>query len=81
MPATPTGQPLPPGPQHFGTESPNGRAIARDAVVRKVAPKFLTQSAVLIRDRLVSVEPTPLSNRLDGPAVMPALAAATAGSA
>src|SRR5262249_26604133 len=64
----PTCQPFLPEPHHQVTESLDGQAIAGDAGVTIVATEFLAQCAMLIADRVVPVEPTPLSNLPECPA-------------
>src|SRR5258707_11602766 len=67
-PGTSPCQPFPPPPHDLVTQPLQRRAVARDAVVGVVAPQLLTQMLVLLRNRIVSVNPTPLSDLPHHPA-------------
>src|SRR5437016_5955157 len=65
VPALAASQPFPPNARHFVTETRQACAIARDPVVCEMSTQLLAQRLVLLRDRLVSAPPAPLSNGFD----------------
>src|SRR5262245_15080131 len=63
VPVTPPRQPCLPGPRDLSGVPAQSSSIARYAVVGIVAPHHRSQMSVLVRDRLMSVEPTPSRHR------------------
>ena len=61
-------QPLPPEPCDHVAQPLQHREVARDAIVGVVALQLPTQRAMLLRQRAVSILPTPRGDRLDRPA-------------
>jgi hypothetical protein len=62
VPATP-GEPSPPDMGGRSVEQGQRNRVACYPIVRKVAHQFLAQGVVLLRDRQVSVLPTPVGQR------------------
>src|SRR5208283_2202792 len=60
-------EPLAPDVEHLVAKTSQCRAVARDPVVRRVAPKFLAECRVLLRNRVMSMKPAPLGDRPDRP--------------
>jgi hypothetical protein len=60
-------EPFLPGPLDPLPKLAQPQVIACDAVVGKVAPKFLAQLLVLLRNRSVPITTTPLGDALESP--------------